>query len=308
MKIKYFVSVFGVLGLCSASALAGFEWVPVTKRERPTPAPVFTPEPLFTPAPVSAPIARPAPAPVPVAAPLALAPMTPVTPVATPMQDAPIILKQRPLSPEQQRELQQSASQQSSMAVAPAAQKELFIPRVRMTPQPASMVEPSHAPQPKPWEINTIEDIDLAQPPSDLDIPAPTPRVILPMDAPQSADANLGNTKRLTIAAYPVPAEQTTPSGSFDAMALAPVAAAPARDVSDFAAVNGFGSDLPLALALGQIVPADYTYSFAAGVNPGLSISWSGNGKPWNEVLSDTLVPLGYGIQIRGNKVVITNS
>ncbi|MGH1398079.1 MAG: hypothetical protein ACRBCT_02585 [Alphaproteobacteria bacterium] len=272
MKIKYFVSVFGVLGLCSASALAGFEWVPVTKRERPTPAPVFTPGPLFTPAPVSAPIARPAPA---------------SAPVATPMQDAPIILKQPLPAPEQQ--------------------KELFIPRVRTTPQPAAMVELSHAPKPKPWEVNTIEDIDLTQPPSDLDIPAPMPRIILPVDAPQSADANLGNTERLTITAYPVPADQTEPKGSFDAMALAPVAA-PAPDVSDFAVVNGFGSDLPLALALGQIVPADYTYSFAAGVNPGAFISWSGNGKPWNEVLSDTLMPLGYGIQIRGNKVVITTS
>ena len=64
-----------------------------------------------------------------------------------------------------------------------------------------------------------------------------------------------------------------------------------------FDVVEGFGKDMPLAMALGQIVPHKYAYSFGKGVNPGVSISWEG-GKPWNEVLDDALKPLGLHAQI----------
>lgn len=94
----------------------------------------------------------------------------------------------------------------------------------------------------------------------------------------------------------------------------APVAAAPANDVvaapvasepaSDV--LTGFGSDVPLVIALQQVVPAGYQYSFAAGVNPGVSVSWQG-GKSWQGVLADMLASQGLGYRIQNSAVIVGN-
>lgn len=68
----------------------------------------------------------------------------------------------------------------------------------------------------------------------------------------------------------------------------------------------GFGRELPLALALSQIVPAGYTYSFGQAVDAGSTVSWQG-GKPWNEVLNDMLASSGMRAVISGNQVRIEN-
>lgn len=68
--------------------------------------------------------------------------------------------------------------------------------------------------------------------------------------------------------------------------------------------ISGFGKDMPLALALRQIVPPEYQYAFADGVNPGTRISWQG-GRPWDEVLSAALSPAGYTPSIREGRVTI---
>lgn len=93
------------------------------------------------------------------------------------------------------------------------------------------------------------------------------------------------------------------------AVETAPAAAAPMiKDVQqvpkDFAVVQGFGSELPLAVALGQIVPDDYGYGFGQGVNLAARVSWNG-GKSWSEVLADAIAPLGYKAQISNQKVLI---
>lgn len=69
----------------------------------------------------------------------------------------------------------------------------------------------------------------------------------------------------------------------------------------------GFGKELPLALALSQVVPAGYTYSFADNIDAGATVSWEG-GKPWNEVLSAMLAPSGMRAVIRSNQVVIESA
>ena len=68
--------------------------------------------------------------------------------------------------------------------------------------------------------------------------------------------------------------------------------------------IEGFGMKIPLALALSQIVPAKYAYSFSDSVNLGARVSWEG-GKPWNEVLNDALSPLGIKAVIHDKKVVL---
>ena len=71
-----------------------------------------------------------------------------------------------------------------------------------------------------------------------------------------------------------------------------------------FDVIEGFGSDMPLALALRQIVPPQYAFSFGDGVNAGMRISWQG-GNPWNQVLSDALAPHGVATSVNNKKVLL---
>ncbi len=66
----------------------------------------------------------------------------------------------------------------------------------------------------------------------------------------------------------------------------------------------GFGADLPLGLALSQVIPSNYSPSYMKGVDAGALVSWNG-GKPWNEVLKDMLKEQGFSYQIQGNKVIV---
>ncbi len=71
-----------------------------------------------------------------------------------------------------------------------------------------------------------------------------------------------------------------------------------------FKVAEGFGTEIPLALALSQIVPPNYAYSFGEGVNPGKKITWNG-GKPWNEVLSEAIATVGLVYEIDGQKLTL---
>jgi len=69
----------------------------------------------------------------------------------------------------------------------------------------------------------------------------------------------------------------------------------------------GFGKELPLALALSQVVPSDYSFSFGQNVNVGSTVSWQG-GKSWDAVLQEMLAPVGMKAVISGKQVVIQNA
>jgi len=88
--------------------------------------------------------------------------------------------------------------------------------------------------------------------------------------------------------------------------ALAPfVAATPLPEPVEAGDVlSGFGTDLPLVIALQQVVPAGYQYSFAEGVNLGQPVSWEG-GKAWQQVLGDMLAKEGLGYRLQQNIVVV---
>lgn len=81
----------------------------------------------------------------------------------------------------------------------------------------------------------------------------------------------------------------------------------PAQGGGQFSDAVGFGRDLPLALALSQIVPPEYSYSFARNVNVGTTVSWQG-GKPWNQVLADMLAQSGMAADIEDGQVIIKNA
>lgn len=73
----------------------------------------------------------------------------------------------------------------------------------------------------------------------------------------------------------------------------------------NFAEAVGFGRDLPLALALSQVIPSEFSPSYAEGVDTGVSVSWEG-GKPWNEVLNEMLRPANLTASVNGNVVTIS--
>lgn len=80
--------------------------------------------------------------------------------------------------------------------------------------------------------------------------------------------------------------------------------APPMASGDDPETVSGFGTDLPLAIALQQVVPLGHQFSFGAGVNPGVSVSWEG-GKPWKAVLADMLSPQGLSFRQSGNTIQV---
>ncbi len=111
------------------------------------------------------------------------------------------------------------------------------------------------------------------------------------------ADAAPAPVAAAPVESMPAPVA-AAPANDFVA---APVASEPASDV-----LTGFGSDVPLVIALQQVVPAGYQYSFAAGVNPGVSVSWQG-GKSWQGVLADMLASQGLGYRIQNSAVIVGN-
>ena len=151
---------------------------------------------------------------------------------------------------------------------APAAQAAPIIQRIQPAPVPVA---------PMPPEAELIA----------------TTRIVVPQDAPVSA-VNTIDAAQLTINPFPQPVtiEAATPPPANNLQAM-PRTQEPRYDISQgYEIVQGFGSELPLALALSQVVPAEFSYAFGAGVNPGLRVSWSGN-KSWPIVVEDMVRPLG---------------
>jgi hypothetical protein len=70
--------------------------------------------------------------------------------------------------------------------------------------------------------------------------------------------------------------------------------------------IDGFGSDVPLVLALHQIVPAKYAYSFSENVDIATTLSWDGMGNNWDYVLAKALSEKGMSAYVTGNTLVIT--
>ncbi|WP_081604785.1 TcpQ domain-containing protein [Micavibrio aeruginosavorus] len=77
----------------------------------------------------------------------------------------------------------------------------------------------------------------------------------------------------------------------------APVqASAPVSAPSHHATAEGFGRDLPLVLAMRQIVPAGYGYVFDPSVDQGQRVDWDG-GAAWPTVLENAVA--AYGLSVR---------
>ena len=140
-------------------------------------------------------------------------------------------------------------------------------------------------------------------------------KVIVPNDAPTSAIQTDERIERLNISSAPsvdqLEATQSDPIFAPQPQNPYPVMSAPndippppSANVPAANVIEGFGSDMPLVLALRQVVPPQYAFSFGSGIDAGSRVSWSG-GKPWNEVVGEMIAPLGYNVRVSGRKVLI---
>ncbi|PZO88410.1 MAG: hypothetical protein DI626_01795 [Micavibrio aeruginosavorus] len=142
----------------------------------------------------------------------------------------------------------------------------------------------------------TTQDAHILSVPAGLSPMPASAGVMAPLPSAAPAPIQISNTPR---APQPGPAPLMPPQQQ-----AAPVQP---QTQSGFADAVGFGRDLPLPLALSQIVPPGYSYAFAQNIDAGVNVSWQG-GKPWNAVLDEMLAPSGMRAVIQGNQVTIVKA
>jgi len=283
-KFHFAIAVLA-LGLTASNTYAGFEWVP-QKSPAPQAKPAIVQQPVIMQEPV----------------------VVDDTVLPLPVQEElsePVMLEPKAPTPAP-----------VMVAPAPAAEVEMKKPaapaRIAITPRE----------KPNSGAIANVQDIPelpkmekpaaRVQDPEVLKIPPVLQerrRIIMPEDAPQSARQQAKDS--MVIVPFPVDTEtkeidQAALEEMPEMLTSQDMVSAPLQNESNqtFEQVEGFAKDIPLALALQQVVPADYSFSFAESVNPGTRVSWNG-GKSWDSVIADMISPLGYRAQIRGKTLRI---
>lgn len=154
-----------------------------------------------------------------------------------------------------------------------------------------------------------VDSATLGQQPAPVPMP---PLQSVPAIEPEPVN-HIGRTKP------PMPAEMKSalqsqndpavqPPGMIPPAAIPPQMMTPASPIpaspssASYAEAVGFGADMPLAFAMRQIVPPEYAFAFDPSVDHGARVSWTG-GKPWDMVLTETLLPLGLASVIEGKTV-----
>ncbi|MEZ5815343.1 MAG: TcpQ domain-containing protein [Alphaproteobacteria bacterium] len=264
------VSVFLVLS--ATAAHAGFEWVPAEPQ-------------AAAPAPVEA------------------------VPMQPPAQDL-LMYEGQPLSPLPPLDMEEpdmGAQPQTAVAPAPAI-KTQTPPSSQNVLKVKTMDGPSPSIAPAPPEIMPQEPVQ-APVTAEIMTPPPAPRIILPEDAPSSARNAAAKSGGLQINPWPVKDKSATPLPPLE-NASTPVAREGAMPIQANTMADaeqeavGFGKDMPLALALQQIAPPGYAFSFGENINPGMKVSWTG-GRAWSAVMDDMIAPLGLQASIRGKAIFI---
>lgn len=132
---------------------------------------------------------------------------------------------------------------------------------------------------------------------------------LIPMDAHREVANNMMKAQPAPIAPdtlwdKPVaPPVNVAPVASTMPEAMAPAPMPPANASEKI--VQGFGRNVPLVMALQQIVPSNYRYSFGPGIAPGRRIDWQGNDRPWKDVLGDVARRNDLNVDIVSNVVAL---
>ncbi|MDB2682779.1 TcpQ domain-containing protein [Alphaproteobacteria bacterium] len=301
------VSAFAVLTLQTIPyAQAGFQWVPPEEEKAPA---VLAPIPPVT--------AMPAPS-FPQAGEVMPMPNDVLVPmVVKPLGESPSPASAPP------RPLNMSDYNEPAMAAKPSYKRPYedepkFVPLRKKTIATHSMqtkvITPKESLRPKKLEVPELPAYMDSKPST---LPAPSyrdDRKTAKKDATPFTnffgDDNDGSTVFEWLDSDQTSAEKSWESGKLDPR-LTPVNKKPAprmvkpavaqqrQQNTEYETIQGFGSELPLALALSQVVPPRYSYSFGSGVNPGVRVSWNG-GKPWNQVVNDMVKSIGVSVSISG--------
>lgn len=171
-----------------------------------------------------------------------------------------------------------------------------------LTPEPVEVIDvaPSVVKEPIPVDVKKSEPVKIAEPVSEpVKAPEKAPEKIAEPVAKTDIKADVKKEEMNAPKAAEAKAEMPAPAPQ----AAAPINLAPA--VAQPALVEGFAKDVPLALALRDIVPPSYAFVFASGDIAGMKASWRG-GKVWTEVLKSALDKLDLQSSISGNVVTIS--
>jgi len=244
--------------------------------------------------------------------------------VTSPAQKTPAEVTPMPIPAEETANAAPKSIEPKPVLQKPAAQNSLSESDINWNPA-ASQVRDLSDSTPA-----TTQPVQIETPPPALVESAPiasektlsSPKVIMPPDAPIKAASAVPNSEKLVINPFPdvshdnnggaskaAPSDddESMPPESADMKSAASVPAAePTSDGTSSAKIQGFGSDMPLALALQQIAPPSYAVAYDQGVNPGARVSWEGHGKAWDQVITDMLQPMNLQAEVQGNVVRIS--
>lgn len=277
-----FASFIAALSFSASSADAGFKWVPATQKAEPSyqmvkpqiQKPVqrqtnVQVQPYTMVPQHTAPVARPAPTQQQRVAAVQVMSDAPAQPMMVPAQATPTSLIPAPpiVSRRQSYDVATTANNMPTFEVRNVSERRVLGTEFEMTPM---------APPTLPRVGNNIQS-NMGE-----------------MRVAQAAPSR-------TLLIDPNPLGNRSQTASFNPAQNA----APSFNSHNFNVIDGFGTEIPLALALSQIIPADYAYSFRGTVNPGVKVSWAG-GQPWNIVLAGILENLGMKAVITNNTIIIS--
>ncbi|GJL85724.1 MAG: hypothetical protein DHS20C02_14990 [Micavibrio sp.] len=198
----------------------------------------------------------------------------------------------------------------------PPSLKTVPVESIEIEPTQAKPVVGKSAPAPAKTQTLDIEELEsdpkhimkiktVSPPPAPMPEMDLRPRVKTERVPPVNTHKTPKQKKNVSI--HPFPHGTTSHEMMEASTAPAPQKRQYKIEPKTYPEVIGFGSDLPLALALRQVVPPEYSFSFGDGVNPGYRVSWNG-GRPWNEVVNDMVAPLDLSARIYKKTVSISKS
>ena len=113
------------------------------------------------------------------------------------------------------------------------------------------------------------------------------------------------STPAKVFAPAPAPVYSAPVAAPVPVVAPAPIpvrAPAAASVGSDF--VQGFADQVPLAVAMRQVLPNDYSFTAAEGVDQSTLVSWQG-GRSWRDVMNGMLSSSGMAASVNDHMVVV---
>lgn len=162
--------------------------------------------------------------------------------------------------------------------------------------------------QPQPVVTEVVEENRIEWPSHVIGVEEPAnataAETTAPGPAPTMAQPQQTNQQPIVL----MPQQDRNQAMTTPAFANTRVSATPlhalTRSASQFNIVEGFGRDLPLVMAVRQIIPDNYGYAFAEGTPLNATVSWEG-GRAWDQVLYEVLAPIGYRADVSGNLVSV---